>query len=258
MNEIRNDACLFDEVTKHQAADKWGAAWDEDAADESDDDREKDLLALAHFAEGLHLDGSLFLGGHKFDDWREDDWDKGHVAICGKGDASSQFRSGKLVADENGGWAIGSTDDANTSGVSNGEVEDFWPNASKGDRAKEGGEDADLGSRTKDHGLLIRDKRTEVGGGADADEDKAWVKLTLNTQMEIAEESSFNYLSRFVRDDIDGWEDVDEDHADRNRDEEVWLVFLLDGEEKEKPTDENHDEIHPSVALEEANDSSRI
>ena len=76
MNEVRNDAAFFDEVTKHQAANKWRAAWDEDATDESDDNREEDLLGLAHFFKRLHLDASLFLGGAEFDDWREDDWNR--------------------------------------------------------------------------------------------------------------------------------------------------------------------------------------
>ena len=261
------DAGFLQQVTEHQAADQRSGGGQQQNDEDRHDDREQDLLGLAHFTQLGHLHGALFLSGQGAHDGRLNHRDQGHVAVSSHGDRSQQFRS-QLGGGQDGGGAISAADDTDGSGLLRIESQQV--------RAEEGEEHAELSGSTQQQALRVGDQRTEVGHGADTNEDHAGVNTSLNADIQDIDQAAVGHdmavavivragviqesvpqtlMIQGVRQgSVSGHEHgahVRQQAADSDTDHQQGLILLFDTQVQQHARDGDHHQVAPSVRVAE-------
>ena len=111
LRKLFNNSGLTEQVSEHQHTNKWSCCRKDQANNDCDNDREKDLLKFCNRTKLRHFDLTLFLCCERLHDRRLDDRYQRHIRICCYCDRSHKRRLSKLTCKENGSRAISTTDD---------------------------------------------------------------------------------------------------------------------------------------------------
>ena len=118
------------------------------------------------------MGGPFLLGGQQLDDRGLDNRHQGHVRI-GRDHDRAGVVAPEVLADEDGGGAVGRADDADRGGV-------FELKAEQAGQ-RDGDEDAQLRRRAENQQVGALQQRAEVDHRADADEQKEREELVCDT-----------------------------------------------------------------------------
>jgi len=175
---------------------------------------------------GGHSDLTLFFGGAEFHDRWLDQRYQGHVGVCCYCDSAQKFRS-QFGGEVNSGRAVGTTDDTDSCCLRCSEAEDH--------SACEGYEYADLSCCAQEHGLRVRDERTEVGHSAYAHEDQRREDFVFDTEADGHHDAHFVFES--------GVREVCHDVAECDWQKKQWFILFCDGEVQKYETYADHNDV---------------
>ena len=175
------NAALLHQVTEHQAANQRCCAGQQQSYDNSDNDREDDLLLLRYGTQLSHTNLTLALSGQQSHNGRLDHGNQRHIRVCCNCDRTKQLGS-QLRGQVDSGRAVSTTDNTDRSSLSLIEAQSRSTDESQ--------EDTHLSSCTKQEALGVSDQRTEIGHSTYAEEDQAGIDTQLNTQIEVVQQTS--------------------------------------------------------------------
>ena len=258
-DEAFGHAALAQEVAEHEHADERRGAGNEEDGGDGDEEGEDEFFRAGDFAEGTHADLAFLLAGEGAHDGRLDEGHERHVGVSGDGHGAEDL-GGEFGGEENGGGSVGSADDADGGGLLGREAGEVG--------AEEGGEDADLRGGAEHEGARVGDERSEIGEGADAEEDEGREDLEFDALRDEVEKAAGDVVDAegagveqgavhaedagFLEsvgqdaggDDAFGGE-VGQQGAEGDGDEEEGFEFLVDAEVKEHGADAPHDNHLP-------------
>ena len=136
----------FEKITETQTSHQRRYRRQKQGYDDGYDNREYHLFKVTYRTKVDHLDLSLFLGRAHFHDWRLDERNQGHVAVCRYGDSTQEIGS-QLGCQVNGCRAVSTADDADSGSLLY--IEAKHHSACQCDKY------ADLGGRAEKHGLRV-------------------------------------------------------------------------------------------------------